>query len=114
MLQISDQKNGHVDACLHHKAMPDAGPLCVVMALGGRVVHVRVHSRKGNTLVCSYWDQLGQGNVMDGQIRFAVKFSGRLLVYPVRDIPLNRLDTHSLQAGGACVLAALGHKDREI
>ena len=34
--------------------------------------------------------------------------------YPDRGIPINRVDTHSLQAGTACAMKLSGHSEDEI
>ena len=37
-----------------------------------------------------------------------------MLKYEDRGIPLDRIDTHLLQSGGACALALSGYGDRDI
>lgn len=88
--------------------------MCPVRALGRRVIHIRSHTKNGNAFLCSYWDDIGRGDVTDTNIRFAVKFAAKALNYPERGIPLERIDTHSLRSGGACALSLAGYKDREI
>ena len=39
---------------------------------------------------------------MNMDMIFHMKFSAAKLGYPSRNIPLDRIDTHSNQAGGAC------------
>ena len=53
-------------------------------------------------------------NVTDKMISYAVKFAASMLSYDLRGIPLDRVDTHSLRAGGACALALAGYRDRDI
>ena len=53
-------------------------------------------------------------NVTDKMISYAVKFAASMLSYELRGIPLDRVDTHSLRAGGACALALAGYRDRDI
>ena len=65
-------------------------------------------------MVYSYWEEMGKCNVVDKDISFAVKFVAGMLKYPDRRIPINRLDTHSLRAGGACAMKLLGHSKDEI
>ena len=67
-----------------------------------------------NVFLCSYWDGVGSGHVTDNNIRYAVKFAAKALNYPERGISLDRINTHSLRSGGACVLALAGFKGREI
>ena len=113
-LRISNQKNGHAGACVHHSAIPGAGIVCPVKALARRFVHIREHTRSNEAFVCSYWDEVGRGDVTDGAIRYAVKFAAAMLGYPARGIPIDRVDTHSLRSGGACAMKLSGHSDTEI
>ena len=113
-LRISNQKNGHAGACVHHSAIPGAGIVCPVKALARRFVHIREHTRSNEAFVCSYWDEVGRGDVTDGAIRYAVKFAAAMLGCPARGIPIDRVDTHSLRSGGACAMKLSGHSDTEI
>ena len=113
-LRISNQKNGHAGACVHHWAIDGEMFACPVRALGRRVIHIRAHSRSGNAFLCSFWDEVGLGNVTDTQVRYAVKFAAQALGYPDRGIPVQRIDTHSLRSGGACALKLSGRDDVEI
>jgi hypothetical protein len=113
-LRISNQKNGHKGTCVHHERILDAGMACPILAIARRVLHIRKHSKTGNAFLCSYWDAVGRGDVTDGQISFAMKFAAGALNYPLRGIPIQRIDTHSLRSGGACALSLAGYKDHEI
>ena len=62
-LRISNQKNGVAGACVHHEAIPGAGLAYPVRDFGRRAVHIRMHSRSGNAFLCTYWDNVGMGNV---------------------------------------------------
>ena len=56
------------------------------------------------------------GSVTDNQIRFAVKFAAKALYYDneERDMPIDRIDTHSLRSGGTCTLKLAGYDVVEI
>ena len=43
-----------------------------------------------------------------------MKFVAAKLVYPSRNIPLDRIDTHSNRAGGACAIKLVGFDDESI
>ncbi|MCP4748917.1 MAG: hypothetical protein GY874_22710 [Desulfobacteraceae bacterium] len=45
---------------------------------------------------------------------FIVKLAAIALKYPERGIPIKRIDTHSLRAGGACALKLSGHDKIQI
>ena len=113
-LRISNQKNGHAGACVHHTALKGAGLACPVRALGRRVKHVRSHTKSGKAFLCSYWDEIGRGDVTDDNVRFAVKAAAASLKYPDRGIPLERVGTHLLRSGGACALKIAGYEDLVI
>ena len=57
---------------------------------------------------------MGRGDVTGGMVRFSVKYAAAALDYPVRGIPIDRIDTHSLRSGGACALSLAGFKPHEI
>ena len=80
-------------------------------ALARRVAHVLVHTSDGTTLLCAYWDSVVRGDVTDRDIRFHMKFAAAKLGYPSRNIPLDRIDTHSNRAGGACAMKLAGFDD---
>jgi len=113
-LRISNQKNGHAGACVHHSAIYDQELACPIKALARRIIHIRKHSKTGNAFLGSYWDDIGLGSVTDNQIRFAVKFAAKALNYEDRGMPIERMDTHSLRSGGACALHLAGYKDTAI
>lgn len=114
-LRISNQKNGHAGACVHHHAIGGDTFACPVRAVGRRVAHIRTHCKSGEAMLCDYWDDLGEGHVTDVEMRKALKFGAGMLKYPEkRGIPIERVDTHSLRSGGACALKLSGHSDVEI
>ena len=45
---------------------------------------------------------------------FHMKFEAEKLGYPSRNIPLDRIDTHSNRAGGACAMKLAGFDDESI
>ena len=59
-----------------------------------------MHTSDATTLLCEYWDSVGIGDVTDRDMKFAAK----QLVYPISNISLVRIDTHSNHAGGACAM----------
>ena len=112
-LRISNQKNGHLGACVHQEEIVGEQWACHLRALARRVLHICRHTSERNTLLCAYWDDVGCGNVTDGLVRVLLKFAANYLAYPRRGIPLQRIDTHLLQSGGACALAQAGYSDRD-
>ena len=82
ILRISNQKNGHAGAYVHHSAINREHAICPVKVLVRRVLHVREHSENENAFLCAYWDDVGRGNVTDNNIRYAIKFAAKMLNYP--------------------------------
>ena len=113
-LWISNQKNVHAGASVHHWAVTSDPGKCHVRALGRRIVHIQQHSTSGNALLCAFWDEIGRGDVTDGMVRFSVKYAATGLDYSARGIPIDRIDTQSLQSGEACALSIAGFKPHEI
>ena len=87
---------------------------CPVKALARRVAHVWVHTSDGTTILCAYWDSFGRGDVTDRDMSFNMKSAAEILGYPSRNIPLDRIDTHSNRAGGACAMKLEGFDDGSI
>ena len=87
---------------------------CPVKALERGVARIWVHTSYGTNFVCAYWDSVGRGNVTDRDMIFHRKFAAEKLGYPSRNIHLDRLDTHSNRAGGACAVKLGGFDDESI
>ena len=73
-----------------------------------------VHTSDGTTRMCAYWDSVVRGDVTDRDISFHMKFAAAKLDYPIRNIPLDSIDAHSNQAGGACAMKLAGFDDESI
>ena len=71
------------------------------------------HTRWNDTL-CAYWDSVGRGDVKDKDMIFHMKFSAAKLGYPIRNIPLDKIDTHLNQVGGECEMKLAGFDDESI
>ena len=99
-LCITEQKNSFKGACVHHGALEGQMFACPVKALARRVAHIRVHTSDRTTILCAYWYSVGRGDVTDKDMSFHIKFAAEKLRYFSRNIPLDRIDTHSNRAGG--------------
>ena len=113
-LRITEHKNSFKGACVHHGALAIKIFACPVKALARRFTHIWVHTSDGSTLLCEHWDSVGRGDVTDRDMRFHMKFSASKFRYPIRNIPLDRIDTHSNRAGGACEMKLAGFDDESI
>ena len=83
-------------------------------ALEIRVAHIWVHTSNETTLLCAYWDSFGRGDVTDRDMSFHMKCAAEKLGYPSSNIPLDRIDTHSNRAVGACEMKLAGFNDESI
>ena len=113
-LRITEQKNLFKGVCVHHGAVEGQIFACPVEALERRVTHIWVHTSYGTAILCAYWDSVGRGDVMDRDIIFHMKFAAAKLGYLSRNIPLDRIDTHSNWAGGVCAIKLAGFDDESI
>ena len=96
---------------MHHGSLEGQIFSCPVKSLAIPVAHIQVHTSDGTTLLYAYWDSAGRGDVTDRDMSFHMKFSVAKLGYPSRNILLDRIDTHSNRAGGACTMKLEGFDD---
>ena len=113
-LRITEHKNLFKGACVHHGALEREVFSSPVKALERRVAHGWVHTSDGTTLLCEYWDSVGRGNATDWDMSFHMKFSAETLGYPSSNIPIDRIDTRSNRADGACAMKLAGFDDEII
>ena len=99
---------------MHHGPLEGKIFLCPVKALARRVTHIRVHISYGATLLCAHLYSVSRGYVMDRDMRFHMKILAEKLGYPIINIPLDRIDTHLNQAGGASSMKLAGFDDESI
>ena len=83
-------------------------------ALSRQVAHVQVHTSDGTTLLCAYWDSVNRIDVTDRDMSFHMKFAAAKLGYPRRNIPLDKIDSHSNKTGRACAMKLAGFDDESI
>ena len=105
MLKLDNQKNGWKGVCVHHET--NGHPIhCPVRALGRRYLHICQHTRDASTFLSTFYVTGKRFNVMDADIRKSLKQAAVFLNYPItKNIPIDRIDTHSLQTGGANALS---------
>jgi hypothetical protein len=112
-LCLDNQKNGWRNVCVNHHHNGD-DIFCPVRALGRRYIHIRKQMRNNwDTPLSTVWDE--KGKKMHVTDKMGLKMAATVLEYPERrGIPIKRIDTHSLQIGGANALHLAGYSDREI
>ena len=82
--------------------------------LARRVAHIWVHTSNGKARLCAYWESVGKGDVTDRYMSFHIKFAAAKLGYPIRNIPLDSIDTHLNLAGEGYAMKLAGFDDESI
>ena len=113
-LKLDNQKNGWKGVCVHHEANGDTF-FCPVRALGRRYCSIRRHTSDRKTMMSAYWINGERHDLRDEDVRAALKKAAADLNYAhERGIPVERIDTHSLRAGGANAMSLAGYTDWQI
>jgi len=93
-LRFKNQKNGVRGAIIHRSATE--GSFCPVKALVWRYIHLRNQHTSLDTIISTYWDNHGSGNVTDVDICPAIRHSVITLDLGKNGITADRVGTHSL------------------
>jgi hypothetical protein len=112
-LKLDNQKNGWKGVCVHQEANGEWFK-CPVRALAHCILHLRKNRAKG-TLLSSFFHNDKQYDVCGKDIGKGLTMAATLLQYPAtRGIPIERIDTHSLQSRDVNALALSGYSDTRI
>jgi len=113
-MKLENQKNGWKGVCVYQEANGD--PLdCPVRALGQRYLHLRKNGATKTTIISAYFNVGQRYDVTSGHISSALKMAAEALEHPtLKGIPIERVNTHSLQSGDANALALAGYSDIQI
>jgi hypothetical protein len=111
--KLDNQKNDWKGVCIHQEHNGE-DLACPVHTLGRRYLHIISHTSDPTTFLSSYFCQKGQFDVTDCNISAALKLAALVLAYPSRGFPIEQIDTHSLQSGGANTLSLAEYSDRKI
>jgi len=71
-------------------------------------IHLRNHHASLDTIISTYWDHLGSGNVTDVDIRLAIRRSVITLDLGKNGITADRVGTHSLRTGSDMAIKFVG------
>jgi hypothetical protein len=114
-LKLDNQKNGWKGVCVYHETNGDESH-CPVQALGRRYLHLRQHNATPKTFLSTYYPEpKKQSDITNEDITVALKRAANVLDYPIaKGIPIERIDTHSLQSKGANALSLAGFLDTQI
>jgi hypothetical protein len=114
-LKLDNQKNGWKGVCIFHELNGDTWN-CPVRALARQYLHLCDSSADAKTFLSAYYEDKGQrGDVTNEDVSVALKAAAATLDHPtVKGIPINRINTHSLQSGGKNALSLAGYSDTQI
>ena len=113
-LRLVDQKNGWKNVCIHQQKTGDK-ILCPVRALGRIILEIRDITESKTEWLSAFKGEKGIQHVVAKDISQAIKFAAGKLDYPgKRSMPIDRIDTHSLRAGGANALSLSGFSEHQI
>jgi hypothetical protein len=89
---------------------------CPVRALGCRYLHLRHHGATAKPFLSAYFTESKQRlDITNKDISTALKRATTILNYPMaKRIPIDQIDKHSLQSGGANALSLVGFSDMQI
>ena len=100
--------------CVNQKANGEVY-FCPVRALGHRYVHILKHTDPPKTYLSAQFVGGILHDVTDQNIRDNLKWAAKELDYLAsKGIPVDCIDTHSLQGGGANTLNLNGYSNRKI
>ena len=72
-------------------------------------------SRNQKKYLSAYWFGGRRKYINDEKMTVALKFATTVLNYPsLQDIPIDRVDNHSLRYGGSKTISLLVYRDRDI
>lgn len=117
-LRLRNQKNGWKNVCIFQEANGESYN-CGARAIARRVIHIRKHSDSWQAArllpLSTYFVDGVKHYVTQEDMSKHLKMAATMLNYPtVKNIPVDRVDTHSLRGGGANALSLSGYSDREI
>ncbi len=87
---------------------------CPVRALVQRVIHLQKNGARGKTFLSAFNLDGEWRDMMGEDISKGVKMAATLQYPTTRGVPIEQVDTHSLQSGEANVLALSGYTDTQI
>lgn len=113
-MKLDNQKNGWKNVCIFQEGNGDDYH-CGVLAIARRYCHIRSNGGGPKTQLSAYYINGVHHDVTAEDMSAALKMAATLLDYPGRkNIPIDRIDTHSLRSGGANALALSGYSDTQI
>lgn len=117
-LRLRNQKNGWKNVCIFQENNGNSYN-CGVKAIARRVIHIRAHTGSWAAAqhcpLSTYFVGSTRHYVTQEDMSKHLKMAAAMLDYPTaKNIPIDRVDTHSLRSGGANALSLSGYEDRQI
>ncbi len=114
-LKLDNQKNGLKGVCVYHKANNKRWH-CPVSTLAQCYLHLCNMGANSKTFLLVYCNDKGhRRDITNEDVSKALKVVATALDYPTaKGVPIDRIDTHSLQSGGANALSLAGYSDTQI
>ena len=117
-LRFRYQTNGWKNVCIFQESNGETYN-CGTRAIARRVIHIRHHSASWQAArllpLSTYFVNGTRCHVTQEDMSKHLRMAATMLNYPtVKNIPVDRVDTHPLRGGGANALSLSGYSDREI
>lgn len=117
-LRLRNQKNGWKNVCIFQERNGNEYN-CGTKAIARRVIHIRRHTSSWSAAqrcpLSTYFVNSSRHYVTQEDMSKHLKLAATMLDYhTTKNIPIDRVDTHSLRSGGANALSLLGYSDRHI
>ncbi len=110
-MKLDNQKNGWKGVCVYQEANGDLLN-CPIRALGRRYLHLCKNGATKTTIISAYFNEGRRYDGTSGHVSSALKLAAGALEYlTIKGIPIEWVNTHSLQSGGANALALAGYLD---
>ncbi len=109
---IMHTKNGTKGAVVHHEAI--GGPICPVVAMARHIANIQQAKLVTCQLNAVYNESGQRSQVLDRDIRIAVRWGATCDCLLTRGYTMNRILSHSLRAGGAMAMKLSGASDSTI
>lgn len=112
-LRLTNQKNGVWGSCVHHHTISNR-ELCPAQVLARRIHHIYENTGSDDDMLCTYFDHMGKGAVVNGDITQLVQVAAVDLDLPAQGFLVACVGLHLLRAGGVVVLALAGESQDMI
>jgi hypothetical protein len=101
--QLDNSKTGARNATIHHYST--GSPICPIAAIVRRLSHIYCHTRDKSTLFAAYYQpNASKWHLTPSHVNTFPKQTAATMPLHQLNIPISRISSHSLRAGGAVAL----------